>query len=415
MPVLQMMNRSSNSYDAVIVGGGPAGTSAAIHLATRGARVLLAEQKKFPREKLCGEFISPECLDHFERLGVAGEMMEAGGAELIETRFYSRSGRSVNVPSEWFGKGRAGALGLSRAEMDARLLTRAREAGVEVLEETHATGLLFEERRVRGVGLKTDGRVIEVCAAIAVDATGRARALSRHVERDGKTNRHAAGGERHRPSLVAFKAHLENTSGHEGHCEIYFYPGGYGGLSRVENGLSNLCFIAQSRDVRACGNDAERVMREVLMKNRRAAQTLSGARANTNWLAVALEGFGRRSLVPADGLFAIGDAASFIDPFTGSGMLMALESGEMAAQTIFRHLKTLRNNASFDAAATAYRALYNEVFGARLRVCALMRRAAFVPRFAETLIFALGASTHARRYLARSTRRARRMAESGKQ
>jgi flavin-dependent dehydrogenase len=403
------MNHSSNSYDAVIVGGGPAGTSAAIHLAARGARVLLAEQKKFPREKLCGEFISPECLDHFERLGVAGEMLEAGGAQLIETRFYSRSGRSVNVPSEWFGHGRTGALGLSRAEMDARLMERARRAGVEVLEETQATGLLFEGKRVRGVRLKTDGRIMEVCAAIAVDATGRARALSRHVEREGKTNRTAAERDRRRrPALVAFKAHLEATSGHEGHCEIYFYRGGYGGLSRVENGLSNLCFIAQSRDVRACGNDAERVMREVLMKNQRAAQTLSGARATTNWLAVVLEGFGRRSLVPAAGLFAIGDAASFIDPFTGSGMLMALESGEMAAQTILSHLKTLRHNASFDAAATAYRALYNEVFGARLRVCALMRRAAFVPRFAETLIFALGASTPARRYLARSTRRARR-------
>jgi menaquinone-9 beta-reductase len=401
------MNRSSNNYDAVIVGGGPAGTSAAIHLAMRGARVLLAEQKKFPRAKLCGEFISPECLEHFERLGVADEMLEAGGAELTETRFYSRSGRSVSVPSEWFGKGRAGALGLSRAEMDERLLARAREAGVEVLEEAHATGLLFEGQRVRGVSLKTNGSVLEIVASVTVDASGRSRALSRHIEREGKTNRRATIPHR-RPALVAFKAHLEDADGHEGHCEIYFYRGGYGGLSRVENSLSNLCFIASAKDVRACGGDAGRVMREVLMKNRRAAQTLSDARPSAGWLAVALEGFGRRSLVPAAGLLAIGDAASFIDPFTGSGMLMALESGEMAAQTIARHLAALRSNASFDETASAYRALYNQVFGARLRVCALMRRAAFVPRFAETLIFALGASAPARRYLARSTRRTRR-------
>jgi flavin-dependent dehydrogenase len=404
------MNRSSNSYDAVIVGGGPAGTSAAIHLATRGARVLLAEQKKFPRAKLCGEFISPECLEHFERLGVAGEMLEAGGAELTETRFYSRSGSSVvNVPSEWFGQGRKGALGLSRAEMDARLMKRAREAGVEVLEEAHATGLLFEGKRVRGVSLKIDGRCLEVSARVTVDASGRARALARHVEREGKTNGRATSSRR-RPSLVAFKAHLEGARGHDGHCEIYFYRGGYGGLSRVENGLSNLCFIASARDVRACGGDAGRVMREVLMKNRRAAQTLSRASAPQGWLAVALDSFGRRSLVPAAGLISIGDAASFIDPFTGSGMLMALESGEMAAQTIARHLTTLRNDASFEDVAAAYRSHYNEVFGARLRVCALMRRAAFVPRFAETLIFALGASAPARRYLARSTRRTGRKA-----
>jgi flavin-dependent dehydrogenase len=399
------MNRSSNNYDAVIVGGGPAGTSAAIHLAMRGARVLLAEQKKFPRAKLCGEFISPECLEHFERLGVMERMLEAEGAELTETRFYSRSGRSVNVPSEWFGAARRGALGLSRAEMDARLMARAREAGVEVLEEAQGTGLLFEGKRVQGVSLKTGGQVLEACALVAVDATGRGRALARRVERERTNNARALI---RRPSLVAFKAHLENARGADGHCEIYFYRGGYGGLSRVENGLSNLCFIASARDVRACGNDAERVMREVLMKNRRAAQTLAGARAPAGWLAVALEGFGLRSLVPATGLLSIGDAASFIDPFTGSGMLMALESGELAAQAIARHLTALRQDAgAFNEAAADYRELYQKTFGARLRVCAWMRRAAFVPRLAETLIFALGASVPARRYLARSTRRQR--------
>src|SRR5437867_2896436 len=115
------MNHSSNSYDVVIAGGGPAGTSAAIHLASRGARVLLLEEKKFPRAKLCGEFISPECLAHFKRLGVMEEMRAAGGVSLSETLFYSQRGKSVAVPSEWFKSG-ASALGLSRSEMDHRLL-----------------------------------------------------------------------------------------------------------------------------------------------------------------------------------------------------------------------------------------------------------------------------------------------------
>jgi flavin-dependent dehydrogenase len=65
-----------SDFDAIIVGGGPAGSSAAIHLAARGAHVLLAERERFPRAKLCGEFISPECLGHFERLGVLGGMAE---------------------------------------------------------------------------------------------------------------------------------------------------------------------------------------------------------------------------------------------------------------------------------------------------------------------------------------------------
>ena len=127
---------SSFDYDVIIAGGGPAGASAAIHLSMSGARVLLAEQKRFPRAKLCGEFISPECTVHFERLGVVEQMLAAGPTSLNETVFYSRGGNRVRVPSAWFGA-QGVALGLSRAEMDERLLRRAANCGVEVLEDAH--------------------------------------------------------------------------------------------------------------------------------------------------------------------------------------------------------------------------------------------------------------------------------------
>ena len=419
-------------FDAIIVGGGPAGSSAAIHLAARGARVLLAERERFPREKLCGEFISPECLGHFARLGVLKGMESAGGSQVSETVFYAPSGRALSVPSEWFGGARASALGLSRAEMDARLLERAREVGVCVLEEAALAGVLVEGGRVRGVSLHAPGsRVREYTAAFTVDATGRGRAVARRASRElkgsgGATNDEsvAAGNETGaRERLVAFKAHLEGASGAAGACEIYFYPGGYGGLSPVEGGASNLCFFARARDVRASGGDAARVMREVLMKNRRAAETLSSASAKTRWLAVAVESFGRRDPAPAPGLIAAGDAAAFIDPFTGSGMLMALEGGELAAESIGRALDSSRSldtrrsreNAhptshdsdkdAYDSLAREYRAAYDERFGARLRLCGMLRRAAFAPRaFAEFAVVALGASARLRRGLARATR-----------
>ncbi|MGB7924951.1 MAG: NAD(P)/FAD-dependent oxidoreductase, partial [Pyrinomonadaceae bacterium] len=370
---------SSIDYDVLIVGGGPAGTSAAIHLAGAGARVLLVEQKKFPRAKLCGEFISPECLEHFGRLGVRDAMTTAGGARLVETVFYSRSGKSVSVPSAWFGGGSHGALGLSRAEMDERLLARARLLGVDVLEETQAVGPVIDEGCVRGVDLRTgDQRARAVNALVTIDATGRSRSLARRVAATNGAGG-ARRGKRNRASLVAFKAHLEDARGEPGHCEIYFYRGGYGGLSAVEGGLSNLCFIASARDVRERGSDAGRVMREVVASNARAAATLSEARVQSEWLSVALESFGRSELVPADGLLTVGDAASFIDPFTGSGMLMALESGELAAASIARRLPQLAAGAPFQTLADDYRARYHERFNRRLRVCSALRRAAFMP------------------------------------
>jgi menaquinone-9 beta-reductase len=389
-------------FDAIIVGGGPAGASAAVHLAASGARVLLAERERFPRAKLCGEFISPECLGHFARLGVLEEMSRGGGARVSETVFYAPSGRGVSVPSAWFGGQGGDALGLSRAEMDARLLARAREVGVRVIEDAALASLVVEGERVCGVRLHAAGGGLqEFRARVTLDATGRHRAVVRRTERE--TGR--AGDERRdgRESLVAFKAHLEGARGAAGVCEIYFYPGGYGGLSPVEGGLSNLCFITRARDVRAAASDPERVLREVLMRNRRAARTLDGATARSRWLGVSLEGFGRHEPAPFEGLLAVGDAAAFIDPFTGSGMLMALEGGELAARAVSDWLA--RGGEDFHEVARDYRTAYASRFDARLRLCGLLRRAALAPAaLAEVSVVALKASARLRRRLARSTR-----------
>ena len=390
------MSDSANSFDVAIAGAGPAGSSTAIQLAIKGARVLLIEEKKFPRPKLCGEFISPECFAHFKRLGVMDQMSAAGGASLSETVFYSRRGNSLAVPSEWFKSG-ANALGLSRREMDQQLLERAKRVGVTVLEEAHAS-LVRQGADVHGVRVKTEDTTQDYEALLTIDATGRTRALARHLDRPRANRR------KHIRSLVAFKVHLENARVAKGACEIYFYRRGYGGLSRVEGGVSNLCFIVAANDVRRCGSDPERVLREVVMKNSRANYTLAQARAISPWLSVSLESFGRRTLVPARGLITVGDAAAFIDPFTGSGMLMALESGEVAAEAITRHLPLLRLGSGFETLANSYRAEYSSRFQSRLRVSGLLRRAAFVPSLDEAAIFILGNSSRLRRKLARATR-----------
>ncbi|HZH33375.1 MAG TPA: NAD(P)/FAD-dependent oxidoreductase [Pyrinomonadaceae bacterium] len=390
--------KSRNSKSRiVVVGGAVAGASAAIRLALLGFQVSIVEKERFPRQKLCGEFISPECFPHFQQLGVFEEMQAAGGDSISETVFYAPNGKSVTVPSAWFGHGKSAALGISRAEMDFQLLERARRLGVEVFEETSAVGLLQANGEICGVrAKKKSGEQFEIKADLTIDASGRAGVLAKflkHAENQ-PASRQAPSATR----LVGFKAHLKGANISAGVCEIYFFRGGYGGLNRVEGGVSNHCFLVDAKLVREFGGDADKIVREVVFKNRRAEEMLHSAKTVYDWLAVSVGGFGRKNLAAAPRLLAIGDAGAFIDPFTGSGMLMALESGEIAANAIAGSF----NNAA--AISSEYQIGHRQKFQRRLRVCSVLRRAAFFPNLAGAAIYALNFSRTARQALARATR-----------
>jgi len=385
----------------IVVGAGPAGASLACRLAMQNFDVVLIERERFPRHKLCGEFISPECLEHFRKLGVVDEMLSVGGDRISQTIFYAPSGKSVSVPSEWFGS-HQNALSISRAEMDLRLLEKAKSLGVKVLEETQVVGVLYEDEKICGIKVKNkSGEIFEIAADLTIDATGRANVLGKLAEKE--ISRKVAKSQRskikdQRSKLVGFKTHLENVNLEKGVCEIYFFRGGYGGLSYVENGLANHCFLVKSEIVKEFNSDAQQIVEQVIFQNSRARSAMQDARPVFDWLAVSVDGFGAKNLNPAPNLLTVGDAAAFIDPFTGSGMLMALESAEILAQTI------AEKSLSFETLAEKYKLLHRQKFQTRLRVCRIMRSAAFAPFLAKTIISVLSSSSAARRILVRSTR-----------
>ncbi|HKP71243.1 MAG TPA: NAD(P)/FAD-dependent oxidoreductase [Pyrinomonadaceae bacterium] len=372
---------------AIIAGAGPAGSSLAIRLATRGFETTLIERERFPREKLCGEFISPECLKHFEELGVLDELLDVGGDRIHETSFFESGGRSVSVPNDWFEKD-SFALSLSRSVMDNALLERARAVGVNVIDGCSVTSVEKENGMVRGVSARDHGGTVrELTGDVFVDATGRGQVLTKLT----RTNK-----ERTRPAFVGFKAHLREADVPKGVCEIYSFPGGYAGLSNVEGDRTNLCFLLKSEVVRAAGSDANELVDKVIKKNRRARQTLKQWQATGDWLAVSVSSFGVTDPAPYDNLFTVGDAAAFIDPFTGSGMLMALQGASILSDSLI---------GTSNGISAEYCSGYKERFSKRLRVCWALRQIAFMPRLATCVVAGLRVSSGARRYLVRTTRR----------
>lgn len=384
-----MTRRKGVSERTVIAGAGPAGSSLAIRLARSGRDVCLIEKARFPRHKLCGEFISPECLEQFRDLGILGEMESAGGDRIGKTVFYSMGGRSAEVPSEWFGAAGGPALGLSRSEMDHRLLEAAKRAGVEVLEGVSVSGAVSENGELKALTLRNGSHSESAVEGdIFVDATGRQRILARFVEKE------KGGGKKRVSNLIGFKAHLKGVDLAPGVCEIYSFPHGYGGLNFVEGGAANHCFLVSADAAREFGSDADRIMRELIFRNERARKMMERAEKQFDWLAVAVDGFGAREPVPAPNLFTVGDSAAFIDPFTGSGMLMALESAELLANVLLT---------SADP-AIEYQKRHARRFRSRLLLCSVIRRCSLRPGLASLTVTAAGLSRAARRILAISTR-----------
>jgi flavin-dependent dehydrogenase len=347
----------SESFDAVVVGAGPAGSSAAAVLAGLGRAVLLLEKDAFPRHKVCGEFLSADALVSLERIG-AREAVEGESAERMSRgALHLSTGRTVTFRLP------ATALGISRFTLDDVLARRASEAGADVRFTARvlaAEPLARKEFRVRFVHRQTER---EVDALAVIGAWGRWDALDRTLER---------GFLARRSRFYGWSRDFGGDAGFlRGEVRLYLFPGGYCGLSRVENGAVNLAGVV-SEEVRKRARGAwSSVVEWARHGNARLDSDLARLEPGPIGFLGTGPVFFTRKPPTENGLLMAGDAAGVIDPFSGEGQASALASGILAAESAER---LLSGELSREECARAYAEEWRRRFARRFAWSAAFRR-----------------------------------------
>ena len=314
--------------ELLVIGGGPAGAALAALAADRGVRTLLLEKDRFPRDKVCGEFVSAEGCAVLERLGVFDTIVAAGAMPMDACLLADAQGRSVACAlPDLPGAGKT-ALGVTRAVLDETLLRHAASRGVAVRERATATAPLFESGRVAGVVVRAAGAAgtdESVRATLVVAADGRRSMLQRALLPGlGDPRRTTAR------SWFGFKAHFpDRTGGLARRIELFVFPGGYAGLGPVEGGRLDLALIARVDALNACGGSPHRLFEERMLANPMLASRLCGEPPCSSWKTIGPLRFNVRRAA-SHGAFFLGDAAGTIDPFSGEGMSNALRGAELA-------------------------------------------------------------------------------------
>lgn len=341
----------SLSFDAIVVGGGVAGCCAALTLAQRGATVALLEAGRYPRHKVCGEFLSPESRATLRRLGVESALLQSGASPVVAMRVVDRLGRTLAAPLP------PGALAISRFRLDSLLWDAALAAGAACQQSC----------RVRAV--ERDGGGLFVVhthdtswhARAVIDASGR---------RGGWLADSVTADETSEPIRhLGLKAHFRNVALDRGQIELHASDGAYCGLLRIEDELTDVSFITRYDKMR---EEAARSPNDVWRRLRLASAALGTrfrrAEQVTPWLSTGNVTFGRQNPTTGD-VLCCGDAAGFIHPLTGDGMAMAARSGELAGTVA---ASALRDELTSAGAAELYDAAWRREFERRLQWAELL-------------------------------------------
>ena len=372
-------------FDVAVVGAGPAGSTVAALLAGAGRSVALLDAARFPRHKICGEFVPPAAARSFEALGVLEEIERLGPRRHV--------GMAVIAPGGEKVLGRYGAsdqrgFSLRRLDLDRVLLANARRAGAHVLEGWRLVDL--ERRSGEGFDLLLAAAapggaqaIAPVAPAFAARSRLRARLL---VGADGRNSLVARRlglrrrGHRHRRWAVM--GHFRGVVAPEDHGEMIVTPYGYCGINPLPGGLANVCLVLDPARPAATPPGRRRLL--AFFRERIASHPLTRRRLAAADLAEGLWSTGpiacRASASVSDGALLVGDAAGFYDPFTGEGIGMALRGGEMAAEVLD---EALRRGDLSRGALLPYEARRRAAFAGRLLLDRILQALLARPRVTD--------------------------------
>jgi flavin-dependent dehydrogenase len=361
-------------YDLVVIGGGPAGSSAAITATRNGARVLLLDRGRFPRQKVCGEFVSAESLGLLDNLldpqrrGLLSDSLRIG-----RTRIFLDD-RVLQAPVH------PAAASITRLDLDDALRNSALTLGADARQQVTV-------QEVRGLGpfvVSTSAGDFETRAV--VNASGRWSNLNPAPPSEGK------------PRWIGVKAHFKEA-GPAASVDLYFFDGGYCGVQPAElwaesgRGRVNACAMVRV--------DVASTLSEVFQQHPALLERSRQWRQLSDPVSTSPLVF-REPRPEHEGILMVGDAACFVDPFVGDGISLALRSGALAAECL---LPFFRKEITLEQASQRYGDVYTRRFGAVFQNSSKIRGMLRLPRAVRRPVVALlGRVPAVTEYLVRKTR-----------
>ncbi|MCW5515317.1 NAD(P)/FAD-dependent oxidoreductase [Muriicola sp. Z0-33] len=348
-----------NVYDIVIIGGGLAGLTAALHLSQNNFEVLVIEKQRYPNHKVCGEYLSNEIKPYLDTLGV-----ELPNPVSIDTlQFSTREG------NQFIAKLPLGGMGISRYALDKALYLTALTNGVEFVFEA-VKNVNFANNRFTLT--TTSGNKYN--SEIVIGAYGKRSVLDKDL------NRKFVG---RKSPWLGIKMHYQLKDFPDDLVALHNFKGGYAGLSKTETGAINFCYLVNYKSFESY-KDIDHFNKNVVSKNPFLAQFLQNATPIFNKpLSIAQVSFDQKTTIERHMLMC-GDTAGLIHPLCGNGMAMAIHSAKIAAECIISYLSAV--DRSREALESDYNSIWEATFKRRLAAGRKLQTVLMQPVLAKVLM-----------------------------